>query len=379
MCGIIGIVGKEAVSDRLVDGLKRMEYRGYDSAGVCTVHDGQLVRRRAEGKLANLVQVLKSDDAPGNIGIAHTRWATHGAPTTSNAHPHATQEVALVHNGIIENFKQLRDELIARGRTFESETDTEVVAHLVSQQVEAGHSPADAVKAVLPRLRGAFALAIAGAERVNGSQFGIVPTVAWQQRAEKPFFALEGGVYNAASAVNWARQIGLFTDYAEIGAFAREPAILRELAFVPALSGLACPHWDRSASGLWIGLGLDTTRADMMQSLIEGVALRAAEVIAAMGALLPLGAAVSVDGGMARNTYLLQVLADVTGRTITVPSATDLTALGTARMAMRGLGTARLPDMPPPASSVRPVGTYGPEARSRFATAVTRARGWKEA
>ena len=161
MCGIIGIVGKSAVSDRLVDGLKRMEYRGYDSAGVCTVHDGQLVRRRAEGKLANLVNVLKTDDAAGNIGIAHTRWATHGAPTTSNAHPHATGEVALVHNGIIENFKQLRDELIARGRTFESETDTEVVAHLVSEQVEAGHSPADAVKAVLPRLRGAFALAIA--------------------------------------------------------------------------------------------------------------------------------------------------------------------------------------------------------------------------
>ena len=161
MCGIIGIVGKSAVSDRLVDGLKRMEYRGYDSAGVCTVHDGQLVRRRAEGKLANLVNVLKTDDAAGNIGIAHTRWATHGAPTTSNAHPHATGEVALVHNGIIENFKQLRDELIARGRTFESETDTEVVAHLVSEQVEAGHAPADAVKAVLPRLRGAFALAIA--------------------------------------------------------------------------------------------------------------------------------------------------------------------------------------------------------------------------
>ena len=161
MCGIIGIVGKSPVADRLVDGLKWMEYRGYDSAGVCTVFDGQLVRRRAEGKLANLVNVLKSDDAPGNIGIAHTRWATHGAPTTSNAHPHATGEVALVHNGIIENFKSLREGLIARGRTFESETDTEVVAHLVSEQVEAGHSPADAVKAVLPTLRGAFALAIA--------------------------------------------------------------------------------------------------------------------------------------------------------------------------------------------------------------------------
>jgi glutamine---fructose-6-phosphate transaminase (isomerizing) len=161
MCGIIGIVGKSPVSARLIDGLKRMEYRGYDSAGVCTVQNGQLIRRRAEGKLGNLVKVLASDDAPGNTGIAHTRWATHGAPTTSNAHPHATGEVALVHNGIIENFKPLRDGLIARGRKFESETDTEVVAHLVSEQVEAGLSPQDAVKAVLPQLRGAFALAIA--------------------------------------------------------------------------------------------------------------------------------------------------------------------------------------------------------------------------
>ena len=138
-----------------------MEYRGYDSAGVCTVDDGQLIRRRAEGKLANLVAVLREDDAPGNVGIAHTRWATHGAPTTSNAHPHATSEVALVHNGIIENFRSLREELTVRGRRFESETDTEVVAHLVSEQIEAGKSPQDAVKAVLPQLRGAFALAIA--------------------------------------------------------------------------------------------------------------------------------------------------------------------------------------------------------------------------
>jgi len=161
MCGIIGIVGKEQVADRLVDGLRRMEYRGYDSAGICLVEGGQLVRRRAEGKLGNLVIELARNPASGLIGIAHTRWATHGAPTTSNAHPHATDHVALVHNGIIENFKPLRDALTARGRRFESETDTEVVVHLVSEQVEAGLSPQDAVKAVLPQLRGAFALAIA--------------------------------------------------------------------------------------------------------------------------------------------------------------------------------------------------------------------------
>jgi glucosamine--fructose-6-phosphate aminotransferase (isomerizing) len=161
MCGIIGIVGKEDVADRLVDGLRRMEYRGYDSAGVCTLDDGQLVRRRAEGKLLNLVKELAVNPAAGLTGIAHTRWATHGAPTAANAHPHATSELALVHNGIIENFKHLRDGLEARGRTFESETDTEVVAHLISELVEGGLSPEAAVREALPELRGAFALAIA--------------------------------------------------------------------------------------------------------------------------------------------------------------------------------------------------------------------------
>ena len=161
MCGIIGIVGKDPVAERLVDGLRRMEYRGYDSAGVCTISGGELIRRRAPGKLQGLVTELARDPAPGTTGIAHTRWATHGAPTAANAHPHATKELALVHNGIIENFKQLRDALTKRGRTFESDTDTEVVAHLVSELVEAGSSPEDAVRAVLPQLRGAFALAIA--------------------------------------------------------------------------------------------------------------------------------------------------------------------------------------------------------------------------
>ncbi|MBL4895253.1 MAG: glutamine--fructose-6-phosphate transaminase (isomerizing) [Erythrobacter sp.] len=161
MCGIIGIVGNKPVAERLVDGLRRMEYRGYDSAGVCTIHEGALVRRRAEGKLNNLIAELADNPAPGEIGIAHTRWATHGAPTAKNAHPHATEHVALVHNGIIENFKELRAELRDAGRTLESDTDSEVVAHLVSRLVENGHSPQEAVADVLPRLRGAFALAIA--------------------------------------------------------------------------------------------------------------------------------------------------------------------------------------------------------------------------
>ena len=161
MCGIIGIVGTEPVADRLLDGLKRMEYRGYDSAGICTMSGGELIRRRAEGKLANLVAVVDEHPAPGTVGIAHTRWATHGAPTTDNAHPHATEHLALVHNGIIENYKELRAELAADGRSFASQTDSEVIAHLVSREVENGASPQDAVATVLPRLRGAFAIAIA--------------------------------------------------------------------------------------------------------------------------------------------------------------------------------------------------------------------------
>ena len=161
MCGIIGIVGERDVVARLLDGLRRMEYRGYDSAGLCTIHEGQLLRRRAEGKLKNLVEELARNPAAGVTGIAHTRWATHGAPTERNAHPHATPHVALVHNGIIENFKELRDELVADGRVFESKTDTETMVHLLSREIEAGLSPEDAVQKVLPRLRGAFALAIA--------------------------------------------------------------------------------------------------------------------------------------------------------------------------------------------------------------------------
>ncbi|WP_423602098.1 glutamine--fructose-6-phosphate transaminase (isomerizing) [Sphingomonas sp. MS122] len=160
MCGIVGILGKEDVADRLLDGLKRLEYRGYDSAGIATIVDGAIARRRASGKLVNLGRELAADPLAGTVGIAHTRWATHGGPTTNNAHPHATSEVALVHNGIIENFKPAREELLARGRKFDSETDTEIVAHLVSEQVENGADPVEAVKTVLPRLRGAFALAI---------------------------------------------------------------------------------------------------------------------------------------------------------------------------------------------------------------------------
>ena len=159
MCGIVGIVGREPVAPLMVDALKRLEYRGYDSAGVATLESGHLTRRRAEGKLRNLAQRLAEEPLAGKIGIGHTRWATHGRPNENNAHPHATERCAVVHNGIIENFNELRHELEAGGSVFSTETDTEVVAHLVTAELNKGRSPAEAVAASLPRLRGAFALA----------------------------------------------------------------------------------------------------------------------------------------------------------------------------------------------------------------------------
>ncbi|WP_395777935.1 glutamine--fructose-6-phosphate transaminase (isomerizing) [Aquidulcibacter sp.] len=159
MCGIIGILGKEAVTARLIESLKRLEYRGYDSAGIATLVDGKIERRRAQGKIKNLEDVLVTSPLPGLIGIGHTRWATHGAPSERNAHPHATNRVAVVHNGIIENFRTLRAELEAEGRTFDSETDTEVITQLVSRALDLGASPKDAVIEALKRVRGAFAIA----------------------------------------------------------------------------------------------------------------------------------------------------------------------------------------------------------------------------
>jgi glucosamine--fructose-6-phosphate aminotransferase (isomerizing) len=159
MCGIIGIIGHEPAAPQLIDALKRLEYRGYDSAGVATLEGGKLVRRRAEGKLKNLELRLAREPLAGTIGIGHTRWATHGRPTENNAHPHATEKLAVVHNGIIENFNELRRELQAKGAKFATETDTEVIAHLVTEEMKRGASPIAAVKAALPKLRGAFALA----------------------------------------------------------------------------------------------------------------------------------------------------------------------------------------------------------------------------
>ncbi|MER9592074.1 glutamine--fructose-6-phosphate transaminase (isomerizing) [Mesorhizobium australicum] len=160
MCGIVGIVGQQPVSDRLIGALKGLEYRGYDSAGVATIIEGALHRRRAEGKLVNLERRLKEEPLSGNVGIGHTRWATHGASTERNAHPHFSDGVAVVHNGIIENFTELKDELAADGAEFQTDTDTEVVGHLLTRYRREGMRPQEATRAMLKRVKGAYALAI---------------------------------------------------------------------------------------------------------------------------------------------------------------------------------------------------------------------------
>src|SRR5580704_19738001 len=160
MCGIVGIAGKDDASGEILEALKRLEYRGYDSSGIATLVDGHIERRRAPGKLSQLADALRSHPLAGHTGIGHTRWATHGAPTEANAHPHASARVALVHNGIIENFRELRDELLAKGHKFQSETDTEVAVHLVTDYLDQGLDPAQAAISAVRRLTGAYAIAM---------------------------------------------------------------------------------------------------------------------------------------------------------------------------------------------------------------------------
>jgi glutamine---fructose-6-phosphate transaminase (isomerizing) len=182
MCGIVGILGKGPVAGDIVEALKRLEYRGYDSAGVATLEDGRLTRRRAQGKLRNLEQRLAAEPLDGAIGIGHTRWATHGRPNETNAHPHASEGVALVHNGIIENFRELRESLRAKGHVFATETDSEVIAHLVAEELKTRNSALEAVAAALPQLRGAFALAFLFEGEENllvGARRGSPLAVGW--------------------------------------------------------------------------------------------------------------------------------------------------------------------------------------------------------
>ena len=175
MCGIVGVIGPRPAASLILDSLRRLEYRGYDSAGIATLVNGHIERRRAEGKLGNLAAALDRTPLSGTTGIGHTRWATHGAPTENNAHPHGTARVSIVHNGIIENHAELRAELEAAGQEFSTETDTETVAQLVDLNLKRGMAPAEAAGAAFRRLEGAYALAMIFAghpELMIGAQHG---------------------------------------------------------------------------------------------------------------------------------------------------------------------------------------------------------------
>ncbi|TFH28806.1 MAG: glutamine--fructose-6-phosphate aminotransferase, partial [Myxococcales bacterium] len=160
MCGIVGYVGRRSADQVLVSGLRKLEYRGYDSAGIATLDDGKITIRRAVGKLDNLEGVLRVNPLSGTTGIGHTRWATHGRPSEQNAHPHVSGEVVVIHNGIIENYVSIREELVAAGRRIQSETDTEVISHLIDRELTSGRSLLDATRAALARLEGSYAIVV---------------------------------------------------------------------------------------------------------------------------------------------------------------------------------------------------------------------------
>jgi glycerol kinase len=256
-----------------------------------------------------------------------------------------------------------------------------VTASLVDQQAALfGHGCRRKGDAKITFGTGAFALAVAGDTVPRDPESGLEVTIAWKIGDAPCAYALQGGVYNAASAVNWARSLGLFAEFTEIDDFPGEAAIARGLAFVPALSGLSCPYWDRRAAGLWLGMGLETTRADMMQALLEGIALLTDKVMKAIDRLSPLASVLSVDGGLARNRYFVRFLADALNKRVRVPSSTELTGLGAAQLAMIGAGLAEidtLPPPPPPKTEVAPEAPLSRDLHDRFEAAVERSKFWR--
>jgi len=227
---------------------------------------------------------------------------------------------------------------------------------------------------------GVFALANVGESVRSDHGRGILSTVAWQLTGRQPVYAVDAGVYNAGSAVNWARNIGLFAEFGDIDHFSESSAIERGLVFVPALSGLACPYWDRSAAGLWLGMSLETTREDMCQAVLEGIALRTAQLLDAIVHLTDQQGRLSVDGGLVENTYFCQFLADVTRCEIVVPVSPDITAFGTGRLALIGSGIVKnLNDLAPAPKPQKIITPHKDLAylKVRFEDAVSRCRNWR--
>ena len=222
------------------------------------------------------------------------------------------------------------------GETIVNGKAVPVTASVVDQQAALyGHGCRKTGDAKITFGTGAFVLVVTGDKPYQADEQGLLPTVAWQLEGENPVYALDGGVFSAGSAINWAKSLGLFTDYDQIQEFTshKNSTIEKDLAFVPALSGMGCPHWDRKAGGVWIGLSLDTRPMDLMQSILEGVAFRAAEVVSAMNEYVSIQDEISIDGGLSANPYFCQFLADVLNLQVVVPSSSELTAIGTARLA----------------------------------------------
>lgn len=255
---------------------------------------------------------------------------------------------------------------------------TPVTTSLVDQQASLyGHGCRNQGDAKITFGTGAFALTVTGEQIIRAPDKGLLATIAWQIDG-KPTYAMDGGVYDASAAVEWAGRLGLFSDFSELAAFAEPPAISRQLAFVPALSGLACPHWDRSAAALWVGMSGGTTRQDMCQALLEGVALRSAEVITAMDGFLNVSDRLSIDGGLARSPYFAQFLADTLQRCIVTQRFDELTSFGCAALAAKGLGI----ELTPPrntSTQFRPriEAAQALDWRETFGQAVQRCRGWR--
>lgn len=255
-----------------------------------------------------------------------------------------------------------------------------LVASIVDQQAALfGHGCMDPGQTKITFGTGAFALAISGTRRVSAPERGILPTIAWQLGGTTSY-AIDGGVYNASSALDWARRLELFVRHEDIARFDGSSALERGLVFVPALSGLACPYWDRSAAGLWLGLGLDTDRRDLVRAILEGVALRSAQAIQGMNECIPLSDSISIDGGLSRNPYFCEFLARALGRTLRVPAVADLTGLGICRLALIGAGicdASTLPSLPSPQRTIVPASALSSALHGRFRDAVERARGWR--
>lgn len=255
---------------------------------------------------------------------------------------------------------------------------TPVTASIVDQQAALyGHGCRKEGDAKITFGTGAFALTLTGDQIIRAPEKGLLATIAWQIDG-KPTYAMDGGVYDASAAVEWAGRLGLFSDFSELAAFDEPPAISRQLAFVPALSGLGCPHWDRSAAALWVGMNGGTTRQDLCQALLEGVALRSVEVITAMDGFLSVTDRLSIDGGLARSPYFAQFLADALQRSIITQRFDELTSFGCAALAAKGMGIELTP--PRNTSTEFKPKVSAEEAlqwRTTFADAVTRCKDWR--